>query len=100
MMTTDKVFRPALPEAEVDPETAATEAGPTPDVQPPRLARGYVPAVHPDTGLDVVFVPGEALPAWAVEPNEAEEQPDPKPTRRRGSAKAIAAAAAAAGGRP
>jgi len=32
-----------------------------------RISLGYLHTVHPDTGLEVVFVPGEALPAWAVE---------------------------------
>ncbi|MEZ0580396.1 hypothetical protein [Nocardioides sp. MH1] len=35
-----------------------------PVVRPARLARGYIQTVHPDTGLAVTFVPGEALPAW------------------------------------
>lgn len=29
-----------------------------------RVARTYVQAKHPDTGLAVTFVPGEALPEW------------------------------------
>ena len=29
-------------------------------------AAGYVTATHPDTGLTVVFVPGERLPVWAT----------------------------------
>ena len=29
-----------------------------------RTSPVYVPAVHPDTGVDVVFVPGELLPEW------------------------------------
>lgn len=33
----------------------------------PRFAIGYVNATHPDTGLAVVFVPGEKLPSWATE---------------------------------
>lgn len=33
----------------------------------PRIATDYVHTTHPDTGLQVVFVPGERLPAWAVE---------------------------------
>lgn len=46
--------------------------GPPPVAQrPPVLAREHVHRTHPDTGLDVVFVPGEALPGWAVdEPDE------------------------------
>ncbi len=31
------------------------------------VAPAYVYAVHPDTGDEVVFVPGELLPDWAVE---------------------------------
>lgn len=30
------------------------------------VAPSYVYAVHPDTGDEVVFVPGELLPDWAV----------------------------------
>lgn len=30
-----------------------------------RLATDYVHTTHPDTGIEVVFVPGEALPPWA-----------------------------------
>lgn len=30
-----------------------------------RVALGYLHAVNPDTGLEVVFTPGEALPEWA-----------------------------------
>lgn len=32
-----------------------------------RISQGYLHTVHPDTGNEVVFVPGEALPDWAVE---------------------------------
>lgn len=31
-----------------------------------RISNGYLHTVHPDTGNEVVFVPGEALPDWAV----------------------------------
>ncbi|WPU08096.1 hypothetical protein [Pseudarthrobacter oxydans] len=31
-----------------------------------RISQGYLHTVHPDTGNEVVFVPGEALPAWAM----------------------------------
>lgn len=31
-----------------------------------RTSLGYLHTVHPDTGNEVVFVPGEALPDWAV----------------------------------
>lgn len=32
-----------------------------------RVSLGYLHTVHPDTGQEVVFVPGEALPDWAIE---------------------------------
>jgi hypothetical protein len=31
-----------------------------------RISQGFLHVVHPDTGNEVVFVPGEALPDWAV----------------------------------
>ena len=31
-----------------------------------RVSLGYLHTVHPNTGNEVVFVPGEALPDWAV----------------------------------
>ncbi|TQJ41512.1 hypothetical protein FBY33_3627 [Arthrobacter sp. SLBN-112] len=31
-----------------------------------RISLGYLHTVHPESGNDVVFVPGEALPDWAV----------------------------------
>jgi hypothetical protein len=43
---------------------AAAEDKPTPQV----IATTAVHARHPDTGLDVVFIPGEAVPAWALPP--------------------------------
>ncbi|MGX1160410.1 hypothetical protein FBY31_1222 [Arthrobacter sp. SLBN-100] len=40
-----------------------------------RISQGFLHTVHPDTGNDVVFVPGEALPDWAVKvQNEAQAQ--------------------------
>lgn len=69
----------ALAQAGLDPdEIKATATQPSParrrfekyehDTRPiARHAVGYVHAKHPDTGLDVVFVPGERLPAWASE---------------------------------
>jgi hypothetical protein len=39
--------------------------GATSDNTSPRIAQDYVHTIHPDTGIEVVFVPGEALPAWA-----------------------------------
>lgn len=31
-----------------------------------RISQGFLHVTHPDTGLEVVFVPGEALPDWAI----------------------------------
>ncbi|CAN5713533.1 hypothetical protein BH11ACT8_BH11ACT8_12230 [soil metagenome] len=43
-------------------------------VKPHRLApAGYTHATHPATGLEVVFVAGEALPDWV----KVDAQPDP-----------------------
>lgn len=39
------------------------ERGPA-TVKVGRTARTFVHAVHPDTGIDVVFLPGELLPEW------------------------------------
>lgn len=36
-----------------------------------RVATDYVHAVHPDTGIAVVFVPGEMLPGWLVDEQNA-----------------------------
>jgi hypothetical protein len=37
-----------------------------------RTSRGFINAKHPDTGLDVVFLPGELLPDWVDLPPELE----------------------------
>jgi hypothetical protein len=37
-----------------------------PDTTGTRLATDYIHTTHPDTGLDVVFVPGEAVPDWVT----------------------------------
>lgn len=37
------------------------------DLRPARYARGFVNAVNPENELEVVFKPGELLPAWAKE---------------------------------
>lgn len=44
----------------------AQETGPN-DVRPARYARDFVRAVNPENELEVVFKPGELLPAWAKE---------------------------------
>lgn len=44
----------------------------------PVVATDYLHTAHPDTGVPVVFVPGEALPAWAaaqVEPVDLDPEP-------------------------
>lgn len=43
-----------------------SEAGPPADQPIAAIATDYVHVVHPDTGVAVVFVPGETLPAWAA----------------------------------
>ena len=57
-------------EAGVD--TYGLHAGPVPSAPKPRVAREWVHAVHPDSGLDVTFQPGEALPDWVPE-SESEQ---------------------------
>lgn len=42
-----------------------------------KISLGYLHTVNPETGLEVVFVPGEALPAWAREEQKAALQPEP-----------------------
>lgn len=39
------------------------------------ISQGFLHTVHPDTGKEVMFVPGEALPEWAVKvQNEAQAE--------------------------
>lgn len=59
-------------EASVKADAKAQERGPA-KVKTPKVARDFVHAVHPETGLDVVFVPGEALPTWVTAPAPAAE---------------------------
>jgi hypothetical protein len=47
-----------------------------------KVSQDYLHAVHPETGLEVVFVPGEALPAWAREEQRAALQPSPAPAKK------------------
>lgn len=56
------------------PEGAAERAEDNRD----RICRDYLNATHPDTGLAVVFVPGERLPDWALDIQEG-KQADPQP---------------------
>lgn len=56
-------------------------------------AQCYIRTVHPETGLDVVYVPGEALPRWLVEKLAAEAEitrPSAAEPRKRGN-KAVTA---------
>ncbi|RKO24501.1 hypothetical protein D7Z96_08710 [Pseudarthrobacter phenanthrenivorans] len=46
-------------------EVVPSQAAPSRVVSPARISTGYLNTTHPDTGLDVVFVPGEQLPEWA-----------------------------------
>lgn len=68
-----------LEDAGLDPDEAAAVAGSASIAEPagrdPRLCVTYLHTVHPDTGNEVVFVPGEALPDWAVKvQNEAQAE--------------------------
>lgn len=55
-------------------------------------AQCYIRTVHPETGLDVVFVPGEALPHWLTEKLAAEaETPQPSAGARKRGNKAVTA---------
>lgn len=63
-------------------DSAVQELGPNDShlhVQSP----AYLYAVHPDTGLDITFVPGEALPAWAAAGLDRAEQVSENPDVRR-----------------
>jgi hypothetical protein len=60
------------------------------DLSNVKVSVGYLHTVNPETGLEVVFVPGEALPAWAREEQKsalqtasaAEQQPAKKVSGR------------------
>ncbi|MFF2297399.1 hypothetical protein [Arthrobacter sp. NPDC058127] len=58
------------------------------------IVEDYIHAKHPETGLDEVFVPGEAKPSWLVEQEQghaaaAEVQAEPV-ARRKGNKAATA----------
>jgi hypothetical protein len=40
---------------------------------PSRICTDFLTTEHPDTGLDVVFVPGEQLPEWAYAVQKARQ---------------------------
>ncbi len=61
---------PFVDEAGVD--TYGLHAGPVPSAPKLRVAREWMHAVHPDSGLPVTFQPGEALPDWLPE-SESEQ---------------------------
>lgn len=70
-----------LEDAGLTPEEAAAVAVPEsgPGITTTRgnryaTALDYLHATHPDTGVDVVFVPGEALPDWATATQAAKER--------------------------
>lgn len=44
-------------------DASAQERGPL-DAGVPKVAPYLLHRVHPETGLDVVFIPGELLPDW------------------------------------
>jgi hypothetical protein len=49
--------------AAVDADMVAQESGPN-EAAVPKVSPVMLHRTHPDTGLDVVFVPGELLPDW------------------------------------
>ncbi|MDD1477068.1 hypothetical protein [Arthrobacter sp. H16F315] len=70
-----------LEDAGLTPEEAAAAA--VPESGPGLTTTGgnryataldYLHATHPETGIEVVFVPGEALPDWAVATQAAKER--------------------------
>lgn len=66
----ESVAAPALSGADYDPAMALYD-----DLSVVRVSVGYLHAVQPETGVEVVFVPGEALPEWAREAQKARYQP-------------------------
>lgn len=50
-------------ERELEADRVRQERGPS-NARVGRTARGHIHTSHPDTGLDVVFLPGELLPDW------------------------------------
>jgi hypothetical protein len=56
---------------DAEADLKAQERGPA-NAKVGRTSRGYINATHPDTGLDVVFLPGELLPDWVELPPELE----------------------------
>lgn len=50
-----------------------TDVRTTPSVS--RICTDYLNTTHPDTGLAVVFVPGEALPDWALAAQQKRNAP-------------------------
>lgn len=58
-------------ERAAEADRRAQERGPS-NAKVGRISRGFINAKHPDTGLDVVFLPGELLPDWVELPPELE----------------------------
>ncbi len=77
------------------PKGKVSEAGEAPERTQPVILTDYLHTTHPDTGVDVVFVPGEALPQWAAEAKAAEDTHTAKPATPR--AKGSVAASEAKG---
>ncbi|MGO4662914.1 hypothetical protein AB4Z14_13690 [Terrabacter sp. 2TAF16] len=50
-------------------DEAAQESGRA-KVRPHRFTADWLSATHPETGLEVVFKPGERLPDWVALPGE------------------------------
>ncbi len=54
-----------------DADEAAQERAAS-DARTGRVSPGFVHATHPDTGVAVVFLPGELLPSWVNLPDEVQ----------------------------
>lgn len=54
-------------DAEEAEQVVASEAGVRRADTRDRICRDYLNTTHPDTGVAVVFVPGERLPDWALD---------------------------------
>lgn len=58
----------------IEADERAQERGPV-RVKAPRVATGYVHVTNPETGVDVVFVPGERVPDWAPTSDPVDDGP-------------------------
>lgn len=71
-LTPSEAQEVVVSESDADPVLAGVL---TTDAYAGRINRDYMHCVNPDTGLEVVFVPGEALPEWAQKVQESRLRP-------------------------